>query len=100
MSGEESNHKFACNFGCGVTATATIDLGALRKGNGKAQFIFIEWEGTRTDKHIAAYRNWMLDVHQKAAELLPGRILWIFKPNSNTNEIYEFEPGNPYRRTS
>jgi len=99
VPGEQSNHQFTCDFDDGVNVTASIDLDALRRGKGKAQFILIEWNGERTEKHITGYRHWMLDINQKAAELLAGRILWSFQPNPNTHEIYEFEPGKPYRRT-
>lgn len=99
MSSEESKHTFRCEFGDGVTATATIDVGLLRAGKGKTQFLTIEWDGERQNRHFSAYKRWMLTVQQHAAELLPGRILWVIN-NGGSAEMYRLEPGKPPQRTA
>jgi hypothetical protein len=89
----DTNHKFTCDFGDGVFATGTIDVAELRKTRGKTRFFVVERLGERKESHKPKYLEWMMEVHQAAAELLPGRILYAFMPRTNVYEFYAFEPG-------
>ena len=85
---DDLTHKFSLDFGDGVTVTAVIDVKKLRESKGKLQFCVVEWDGKRKESHKPLYKQWMIDVQQKAADLLPGKIMWMFE-----KEVYAFEPG-------
>ena len=90
---DDLTHRFTLDFGDGVTVSAVLDVEKLRKSRGKAQFCNVIWDGNRKESHKSLYRQWMLDVQQRAAELLPGKIMWVFQ-----TEIYTLEPGKKPRR--
>jgi hypothetical protein len=98
MSSAQNQHTFSCDFGDGAGATARIDVDALRSGKGKTQYLFIEWTGKPGPAHLPKYRAWMMTVQQRAAELLPGRILWAVQTGPNVCEFYALEPGMPPKR--
>lgn len=98
MKNKEATHTFTCEFGGGVTATATIDPGVFRASHNQTRVVNVEWQGQVKPRHVPHYRRWMIEVQQKAADLTSQKIMWAFQPDTNTVEIYGFEPGKPFRR--
>ena len=98
MSSGQNQHTFSCDFGDGAGVSARIDVDALRNGKGKTQYLFIEWTGKPGPAHLPKYRAWMMTVQQRAAELLPGRILWTIQTGPKVWEFYALEPGMPPKR--
>lgn len=87
-------HTYTCKFRAGLSATATLDVQALREGQGKTQYVTIEWTGGKPHKRdIPTYIRWMLEIQQAAADLLPGRVLY-WPIGSKT--YYVLEPGKPW----
>ncbi len=92
----ESDHVFSCAFGGGVTATATVDLRAVRLG--QEGWIKLKFDGLVTPANEHLYRAWMLDVHQKVADLSHQKIMLGFGEDETKLEVYQFEAGEACRR--
>jgi hypothetical protein len=55
--------------------------------------LVFEWTGKPEPKHLSAYRQWALFVHQTLADRWGGRILYAVGVSANETELWQIEPG-------
>jgi hypothetical protein len=56
-------------------------------------YLVLEWSGKPKSKHLAAYRQWALFIHQTLADRWGERILYVLGTTANQTELWSFEPG-------
>ena len=85
-------HRFSRTVWCEITVPD------FPPANGKlAPPCASNWIGRPKPKHVAAYRQWMLSVHQHLADRWQIKILYALGPSPHRTELWCFEPGKPPR---
>lgn len=84
--------SYTMDFGDGLKCTADIDLETLKNGKGRIQFITMTVEGQLIPGIIPRYREWMLMIHQDAANYIDGKVIWFFQISPEMKQAWEIIP--------
>lgn len=86
--------SYKCDFGDGVTATASINLESLKSARGKVEFYTVEFTGQPHPNMIPQYRDWMLMIHRDAADFINDKILFVFQPAVGVCQMWACAPNS------
>lgn len=81
-------HRFSSRLSC------ELQIPATPPGKGQLLLPTCCWSGCPKPKHIPAYRQWALLVHQHLADQWQQRILYGLGTTPNRTELWYFEPGS------